>query len=628
MNVRNYNTRNFGPRSSRPRRRKRVTSRFLLFLVIVLGIAAVVVVAVLAFSNIGPNNKPNPSVVESGTTTPAGSETPTGTGSATPSGTGTSPGETAAASGLPADLTPKAIDSSDPAKIDLKTNIMASGKQEMTYDRPDKINFPEGDNYTKLEGVTTFRGNNYRTGGSYGTADIKEKTLEIVWKNDIGAIDGWSGVCWSGQPLIVKWPDATKKVMNLLDSAKGKQDLKEVIYPTADGHIYFLDLDTGDKTRKNPIDIGVPTKGTASIDPRGYPILYTGQGINTVNGKSVPVNFRIFSLIDQKLLWKFGGKDPFSYRTWQAYDSSPLIDAGSDTLVEGGENGVLYTAKLNTQYDEDAGTLKLDPKPSLVKYRYTTPEYANDSSTKKTRWYGIENSIVGWRNYAFFTDNGGTLQCVDLNTMKVVYAVDVTDDSDVSMPLEVDPANNTFYLYTGNEVDKQKIKNGMGYSYHRKINGLTGEIMWEQKYDAKYDDQGGGTLASPVLGKGDISNLIIYAMTGVPLKDKDSNGNTIYGGRIVAYDRASGKEAWRVETKEGYWSSPLAIYDSNGKAYIVQCDMGGYMKLYEGSTGDLLDTLNVTAGASNKHIEASPAAYGNMIVVGTRSQKIFGIKIK
>lgn len=629
MDVKGYNTRSFSPRSQKPRRKKRVTGRFFLFLFIILAAVTLVVLAITAFNG---TKQPEPlasAPQESGTASqPAVSETAQNTNTAEPS-----PSVTPSATPtLGAELKPQPAGDSIPSKYGFVTEIEANKQKAADYSRPDGISFPEADAYNKLEGVTTFRGNNYRTGGSYGTADVDQGKLEIAWENDIGAIDGWTGACWTGQPLIVKWPEATKKNMNMNDTKKTKTDLKEVIYPTADGKIYFLDLDDGKATR-NSINIGVPTKGTASIDPRGYPILYTGQGINSVNGKSVSVKFRAFNLLDQKLLWEFGGKDPFSYRAWQAYDSSPLIDPSSDTLVTGGENGILYTAKLNSSYDEASGTLTFKPAANpLVKYRYKMDEYGNGSNT---RWWGIENSIAGWRNYAFFTDNGGFLQCVDLNTMKQVYALDVTDDSDCSMPLEADTANNTFYLYTANEVDKQKgaKTSGKGKAYHRKIDGLTGKIIWEKEYVAytSTDPEGnnGGTVTSPVLGKGDISNLIIYSMTMVPIAEKDSNGKNKTGGRIVAYNRDSGEVAWTVETAEDYWSSPLGLYDENGKSYIVQCDRKGFMKLYEGLSGKLLDTLDLCKGGTTiDRIDATPAAFGNMIVVGTRDQKIVGVRIK
>ena len=67
----------------------------------------------------------------------------------------------------------------------------------------------------------------------------------------------WTGSCWTGQPLIVKWPEDIKKVMNLYDDKKAEKDLVEVIYPCVDGYIHFYDLKDGSETRK-PIKTGVP----------------------------------------------------------------------------------------------------------------------------------------------------------------------------------------------------------------------------------------------------------------------------------------------------------------------------------------------------------------------------------
>ncbi|MEZ4357939.1 MAG: PQQ-binding-like beta-propeller repeat protein [Eubacteriales bacterium] len=337
-------------------------------------------------------------------------------------------------------------------------------------------------------------------------------------------------------------------------------------------------------------------------------------------------------MITNSVMWDFGGKDPFSYRIWQAYDSSALIDADTDTLIEPGENGVLYTVKLNTTYDESTGTLTMNPD-GLVKYRYTTPEYGEGN---ESRWWGIENSIATWRNYAFFTDNGGFLQCVDLNTMELIYSVDVLDDSDVSIVIEEDAENDTFYLYTANEVDKQAgaLSSGYGKSYHRKIDGPTGKVIWEKDYKASVGNtsSNGGTLATPALGKGEISNLIIYAMDMVPIEVSDDEGGTktVLGGRLIAYDKDTGEVVWSKEQKSDYWSSPVLVYSDTGKAYLVQCDRGGYMKLYDAATGSELYSLDL-----GSRIDATPSVYGDMIVIGTRgvggsgdSQKIIGIKIK
>jgi len=62
--------------------------------------------------------------------------------------------------------------------------------------KPDyEIYFGSPDQYSSLEGITAFRGNHYRDTAAWGTRDVKEKKLEIVWTHDLGAItaEGSSG---------------------------------------------------------------------------------------------------------------------------------------------------------------------------------------------------------------------------------------------------------------------------------------------------------------------------------------------------------------------------------------------------------------------------------------------------
>ena len=608
--------------NQRRRRRKRFHwGKFFLFLLILALIVGAVVIGVKLLNS--GTKSPNP------TKTP----NPQSTGSASQAEASPSPSPSPTPqTKLPDDLTIKQTADNAPSKLGITTGLMSNGQEVTSYNREDKINFDQGKDYTELEGVITFAGNNYRNTFTYGTLAQAPKTLTKEWHVPVGFNDTWGGVGWTGMPLLVKWPDATKQVMGLNDTAKANKDLVEVIYPTLDGKIYFLDLATGTATR-NPINIGVSTKGTGSIDPRGYPILYTGQGLETMNKKAVPVKFRAINLITNSVMWSFGQQtaDPFAYRrSWQAYDSSALVDAKSDTLIEPGENGILYTYKLNTKYDEKAGTLTMTPGEP-VKYRYKTKDYGEADTSR--RWWGIENSIATWRNYAFFTDNGGILQCVDMNTMTLVYAIDVLDDSDTSLVLEEDIPNNTFYLYTANEVDKQPTKNGVGSTYHRKIDGPTGKILWEKKWDASVGNasSNGGTLTTPHVGKpgSNISNLVIYASDLVPVTVQKSDGtkSIVYGGRIVAYDKTSSDVVWQIETQDDYWSSPVVVYTEDGNGYLVQADRGGHIKLYDAKTKELLNTLDLGA-----RIESTPSVYGDMLVVGTRGGKnigpeIYGIKI-
>ena len=528
------------------------------------------------------------------------------------------------------ELKPHATENTDPAKVGVTFDIMVDGAEVESYTRPEPINFGSGAEYTALEGIINFRGNNYRNAPSWGTVSITENKLEVKkYEKKTSAIGNWGGAAWTGQPLIVKWPAETRsKMTSLKEEFRSKDDFVEVIYAALDGRIYFMELSSGKKTR-DYIDIGAPTKGTPTLDPRGWPIIYVGQGLQA-DGDANSCNdmyFRAYSLIDNKLLMKFGASssDPFALRKWQAYDSSALIDAETDTLIEPGENGVLYTMKLNSNFDAEAGTVTMDSEPKIVKYRYTSDHNKNADSSG--RW-GMENSAAAWRNYLFFTDNAGILQCVDLNTMSLVYANNLDDDSDVSMVLEEDIPNQKIYLYTGCEYDELVRDLGStGPAYARKIDGLTGEVIWKTEYEVASNDRvDGGILASPVLGDDgtNMEGLIIYNVTAAV----KGESTTSY---LVALDKETGDEKWRYDMEISGWSpsSPVPVYTEDGKGYIVQCDRAGDVALIDGATGQEVTKVNLSKSEDeDNNFEATPAIYGNTIVVASRDRNIFFIEIK
>jgi len=477
-------------------------------------------------------------------------------------------------------------------------DIMVNKKSTNNFQREEKIIMGNPEDYSDIKGITTFRGGPFRDSPSFGTAKIEEKKLEIKWSIPIGRTDNWSGVGWNGQPSIVEWPNELKENMNINPNKKAEENLREVIYATLDGNVYFLDLDDGEYTRE-PIKIPGPVKGSVSVDPRGIPLLYVGQGINKVHGRTVEMGYRIFSLIDGKKLFFINGKDSFAKSGWPAFDSTALVDKNTDTLIICGENGILYTVKLNSKYDKENNNISIDPQ--VVKYRY---------SVKGNRYQGIENSAAVYRNLAFFGDNGGWLQCVDLNTLTPVWIQNVTDDTDSTIVLE-EESEGKVALYTANEVDKQGSK---GYCYARKLDALTGKILWEKPYKCSYNETNGGALATPVVGKKSIENMVIFNIAR-------------YGGMgkgiLAALDKETGEEIWTLKLDRYCWSSPVAVYTENGDAYIIVCDSGGNMLLIEGTTGKVLYEISL-----GSNVEGSPAVFENMIVVGTRGQKIFGVEIK
>ena len=90
----------------------------------------------------------------------------------------------------------------------------------------------------------------------------------------------------------------------------------------------------------------------------------------------------------------------------------------------------------------------------------------------------------------------------------------------------------------------------------------------------------------------------------------------------MAIDTETGEIAWEKEMDNYAWSSPVAVYGEDGKARIITCDSVGNMMMLD-SKGELLTTINL-----GSNIEASPAVFNDMLVVGTRGCAICGIKIE
>jgi len=495
---------------------------------------------------------------------------------------------------------PIAGDAGNNSGQSLKYQVYSGTTPVNSYKGKDLIIFGPPETYSQIEGIMTFRGDNYRSGAAFGSRSVVEKKLEVKWSYDeLQLIDPqWPGVGWTGQPLLVRWPENVRKIMNIFPEFIEK-DFVEVIQATLDGNIYFLDLETGKPTRPH-ITIGFPIKGTPALDPRGYPMLYCGMGVQSLqSGKSGPFKYRIFSLIDQKEIYAIPGSDSNALRSWGAFDSSGLLHAETDTFFQCGENGLVYKIKLNTQFDVDKGELSINPQ--TTKYQYKNPY---------TGSVGIENSPAIYRDLMYFADNGGMLQCVDINTFEPKWIFNVKDDTDSSPVIEETPEG--VFLYTGNEVDKQ---GSYGISTVRKINAITGKQIWERSYECWSDPIiNGGVLGTPVVGTGDIEDLVIFSIVKT---------GTEWGGRLAALDKKTGDEVWaKVLTYYG-WASPTVFKSDDGTSYMIFPDSHGNMFLIDPKTGEILDTISV-----ERNVEASPAIFDDMIVIGSYALKIFGVKIK
>lgn len=597
-----------GKRRRRRRRRVRVNvGRLLLILVL---LAAVIFLSVLLVKSCAADKteeeKESSGFISSlfGKETPTPIPTPTLEPTPTPVPT----------------FNPSPVAGTMPSDFGLEEAIEDNGAVVDAYTRAEPIDFLEGDTYTELEGVITFRGNNFRDSAAYGTVTWTGQAAE-PWTFSVGSMakksgsGSWTGCGWTGQPLIVKWPEETKRIMNLYDSAKNDPDLVEVIYATMDGHIYFLDLYTGEKTR-DPINVGYPFKGAGALDPRGYPLMYVGSGDDSTAGDSRAF---IINLIDGTVLYEFGVEDGFALRDLSYFDSSALVDAETDTLIYPGESGILYTIKLNTQYDPNAGTISINPQ--TVKWRYKGARSLSTDTVDGSQgwWLGIEDSAIIWREHAIFTDNGGHMICLDLNTMKAVWVQDTLDDTNCTPVLSLEGPDNHPYVYTSTSFHPnwRASENSTAPIPIWKIDAVTGQIVAQNdtyhcQTIATPNQVSGGVQGTLAIGEKDLEGLIF-----VPVAMTEGTR-----GKLVALNTSDMSVKWECDFAGYPWSSPVAVYDDSGKGYLVQCNKTGYIHLIDGQTGEIISEMSL-----GSNVEASPAVYNNMVVVGTRGGLIYGMDL-
>jgi len=510
---------------------------------------------------------------------------------------------------------PYAVEETMPEKFISATAIQVNGEKVESYEVVKEIDFGMAEDFSTVPGVLTFRGNNFRDGGAYGTANLSEKKFSQVWTRGMGSLTAyngytWTGSGWTGQALIADWDKETRAVMNMYDWAKEQENLVEVIHATMDGNVYFTELSTGKQTRDN-LYLGFTFKGAGSLDPRGYPILYVGAGYY---GAYQSPRALAISLIDGSILFELAANENFALRQWHMFDSAPLVCAETDQLIWPGENGVLYIVNLNTNYDEAAGTLTVEPE--IVKWRYQS---IRNTATGGQYWLGMEGSAITYSHYLFMADNGGHFMCLDLNTLELVWVQDVLDDTNCTPVLEFEDGHPYLYISTSFHAGWRSWSTADIPIW--KIDAVTGEIIWQTPYTCYTEpDLSGGVQGSIAVGKNALSDLIFVPVARTP---------NAYGGVLAALNKETGEVVWELKTQTYSWSSPVCVYDDAGNGYLLYCtsgvgnSSGGYLNLVDGLTGKIL--YEVALGSTT---EASPVVYNDMVVIGTRGQTVYGFKLK
>lgn len=440
------------------------------------------------------------------------------------------------------------------------------------YVPPSSVAQPWGE----TEGLLQFRGNPTRTW--YGQGPLAD-AYTVEWKYPKSAMcatsDGkqWCGSGWTGQPAIWKRPD-------------GKL---EIIVGTYDRSVHFIDFETGEALRK-PFKTGDIIKGSVTIDPNGFPLIYFGSRDN---------KYRILSLAEgeAKEIWSLDAKDGVPYTIWNNdWDGNSSVV--NDHLIFGGENGWFYVWKLNRKKDA-LGNVTVDPQIQARMEGWNKELLKNVGDRNAS----IESSVALFESRVYMTNSAGRVIGVDLKNItdlvpEVVFDVWMGDDVDATPMVD-----NEGYLYVAAEYERYlKHARDMGQLVKFNPYDEKNPVVW--KLDVRTGDKTvGGMWATPALGTN-----VIYTAT--------------HAGQLLTVEKESGAVLSEHDIGFHAWSSPIVI---GNRLLVGTCSPGGF-KIYNIENPQSPIELSHLKLQSGGCIESTPAVWNGHIVVGSRDGHIYKFK--
>ncbi len=427
-----------------------------------------------------------------------------------------------------------------------------------------------GEPWGTVFGILMFRGSPTRTW--YGTGPVPSEAPEVAWRYPDRAMCGestvggetttWCGTGWTGQPVVWERPDG----------------VTEVIVGAYDGAVHFIDADTGVATR-TPFPTGDLVKGSVSLDPDGFPLLYVGSRDNRL---------RILALDREPVeeLWSVdANQHPGIWNN--DWDANALVVEGR--LIAGGENGYLFAWDLSRAID---GLVSVDP--TLIA---RVPTWSDDLlRATGDRNASVESSPAVWGDIVYVANSGGRVLGLDLGAIDgedvpVVFDFWAGDDTDASLVLDADG-----YLYVAVELERRTERSAeLGQVMKLDPLGRGQEVVWSVPVPARGPGDG-GVWATPALGDG-----VLYVST--------------HPGELLAIDTLTGEVTWRDEIGYHAWSSPVVVEGT--LVVAVDCELGGALRAY-----DLADPTSPErlwdAPLSSGCIESTPAVWNGAIYVGSR----------
>jgi len=437
---------------------------------------------------------------------------------------------------------------------------------------PESVGQPWGDT---VEGVLTFRGSPTRSW--YGKGPVPENPIS-VWSfpennrmcsmtSISGVSEQWCGMGWTGQPAIFGYEEETWLIFGAYDSK-----------------VHFVNAQTGERLLPD-FPTGDIIKGSVTVDPDGFPLVYVGSRDNYLRILS-------FDGEEPRELWKVHAYD-FSPTKWNNdWDSSPLVI--DDYLFAAGENSRFHIFHLNRSYDLEG---RVVVSPELVT---DFPGWDDELISNVGSNVSIETSPLILGNTLYFANSGGLVQGWDI----------------AGLSEGIEPTR-VFRFWAGDDVDATIVPDDEGYLYvgveYERATQRSKEIGQIIKLDPSNpeDPLVWSVEDRPYLNSGIWATPAIYEDLVIFPTDQ---------GKVHGIDRITGDIRWTLELSGKAWSSP-AIVDG----VMVLGDCSGQLRAF-----DLSDTSiappQLWRVRTEGCIEATAVIWEGTVYAGSRDGYLYAFR--
>ncbi len=425
-----------------------------------------------------------------------------------------------------------------------------------------------------VQGLLTFRGNPSRS--YYGSGPVTRTVPSVRYRFpdtpmcreslNLGVTKVWCGMGWTGQVTIAE-----------------REDRTWAIFGGYDGNIHFMDPATGERILPD-VETGDIIKGTPTIDPDGYPLVYSGSRDNQLR----VIAFDRAGAAE--VLWMLDA-DSVQPTLWNDdWDSSPIII--DDYMIVGSESSRFWVVKLNKRYDE-AGLVQVAPE--VV---FTTEAWDQEAlSSNADQVASVESSVAIHEDTAYFGTSAGLIWGYDLSGLA-----------------SGETPTATFRYYTGGDNDASVVVDDEGMLY---VAGQYDRNLERAREVGQLTKLDPSNETNPLVWKIDDATALKGGVYGTP----GIAGDTVYvgtnGGRLIAVDRMTGAIRWEKRLPPPLWASPVIVDD-----VLLMGDCSGFFHAFDVSDPTVEAPLLWTIELGGC-IEATPAVWDGSIYVGTRAGHLY-----